>query len=61
MNLIKQNVIEAIRKLPDDCSVEDIMYQIYFISQVMEGLNDAEEGRVLTTKDVLEQIDTWYG
>ena len=59
MNLIKQNVIEAIRKLPDDCSVEDIMYQIYFISQVMEGLNDAEEGRVLTTKDVLEQIDTW--
>ncbi|MEW5954720.1 MAG: hypothetical protein AB1815_13560 [Bacillota bacterium] len=59
MDLIKHNIIEAIKKLPDGCSTEDIMYQIYFVSQVMEGLKDAEEGRVLTTEDVLEQIETW--
>lgn len=59
MDLIKYNIIEAIKKLPDGCSVEDIMYQIYFISQIMEGLKDAEEGRVLSTEDVLEQIETW--
>lgn len=59
MDLIKYNVIEAIKKLPDGCSVEDIMYQIYFISQVLEGLKDAEEGRVLYSEDVFEQIEKW--
>jgi len=35
-------LIEAIKKLPDGCSVEDIMYQIYFVSQMLEGLRDAD-------------------
>lgn len=59
MDLIKYNAIEAIKKLPDGCSTEDIMYQIYFVSQVLEGLKDAEEGRVLSTGDVLEQVEKW--
>jgi predicted transcriptional regulator len=59
MDLIKYNAIEAIKKLPDGCSAEDIMYQIYFVSQVLEGLRDADEGRVLSTEDVLEQIEKW--
>ncbi len=50
MDLIKYNAIEAIKKLPDGCSTEDIMYQICFVSQVLEGLKDAEEGRVLSTE-----------
>jgi hypothetical protein len=35
--------------LPDECSVEDIMYEINFVAQVMEGFKDAEEGRLITT------------
>lgn len=59
MDLIKYNAIEAIKKLPDGCSTEDIMYQIYFVSQVLEGLKDAEEGLVLSTEDLLEQVENW--
>jgi len=57
MDLIKYNAIEAIKKLPDGCSTEDIMYQIYFVSQVLEGIKDADESRVLLTEDVLKQIE----
>ncbi|MDA8337359.1 MAG: hypothetical protein M0Z41_20640 [Peptococcaceae bacterium] len=59
MNLIKYKAIDAIKQLPDGCSIEDIMYQIYFVSQVLEGLKDAEAGRVLTSEAVLEQIEKW--
>ena len=59
MNVIKQTAIEAIKRLPDGCSLEDIMYQIYFVSQVFEGLKDAEEGRIITSEELLKRIEQW--
>ncbi|MEW6572131.1 MAG: hypothetical protein AB1374_00625 [Bacillota bacterium] len=59
MNVIKQTAIEAIKRLPDGCSLEDIMYQIYFISQVFEGLKDAEEGRTVSSEELLSRIEQW--
>ncbi|AZK60243.1 hypothetical protein [Candidatus Desulforudis audaxviator] len=59
MDAMKEAVIEAIRRLPEGCSSEEMMYQIYFVSQVMEGLNDAEQGRVLSSQEVLERIEKW--
>lgn len=51
--------METIKKLPDDCSVDDIMYEINFIAQVLEGLKDAEQGRIITTEELLKRVDEW--
>lgn len=59
MDLLKETTIESIKRLPDGCSLEDIMYKINFVSQVLEGLNDAEEGRLLSTEEILEMVDKW--
>lgn len=59
MDVMKQTVIEAIKRLPAGCSSEEMMYQIYFVSQVIEGLNDVEQGRVLSSQEMLERIDKW--
>ncbi len=45
MDLIKEATIETIKRLPDGCSWEDVMYEINFSAQVLEGLQDAEAGR----------------
>ena len=50
MSALKEASIEAIKRLPDNCISEDIMYEIHFIAQVMEGMKDAEEGRIITTE-----------
>lgn len=50
MDLLKETVIETIKLLPDGCSVEDIMYEINFVSNVLNGLRDSEEGRILSTE-----------
>ncbi|MBI4721468.1 MAG: hypothetical protein HY769_00420 [Candidatus Stahlbacteria bacterium] len=59
MGTIKEVVIETMKQLPDGCSIEDIMYEIDFVAQVLEGLKDAEEGRVLSTEELLERVGKW--
>lgn len=59
MNSIKEAAIEILKQLPDDCSVDDIMYEINFIAQVMDGLKDAEEGKLLTTEELLKRVEQW--
>jgi predicted transcriptional regulator len=61
MNLLKEAAIETIKRLPDECSLEDIMYRINFVSQVYDGLKDAEEGKLLTTGELLKRVDQWAG
>ncbi len=59
MNLLKDTAIESIKRLPEGWTVEDIMYRIDLVTQVFEGLKDAEAGRLITTEEVLERVDQW--
>ena len=59
MTLLKEITIETIKRLPDECKLEDIMYEINFVSQVLEGLNDAEEGRLISTEELLKRVEQW--
>ena len=59
MDSIKKVSIARIKKLPDNCTLEDIMYEINFIAQVLEGLKDAESGRMITTDEILKRVDEW--
>jgi len=59
MDLLKETTIETIRRLPDGCSLEDIMYKINFVVQVIDGLKDAENGNLLTTDELLDRVEQW--
>jgi predicted transcriptional regulator len=59
MALLKEVAIETIKRLPDECSLEDIMYVIDFVAQVLEGLKDAEAGKLLTTEELLKRVEQW--
>ena len=59
MDLLKEATIESIKRLPDGCSLEDMMYRINFIAQVLKGHQDAESGKLLTTDELLKKVDQW--
>lgn len=59
MDLLKEATVETIKRLPDGSSVEDIMYEINFVAQALEGLKDAEEGKLLTTEELLTKVEQW--
>jgi len=41
--VVKEEVIQLIEKLPDDCTVEDILYELYLMQKVDKGLQDIQE------------------
>ncbi len=55
----KQAAIETIKRMPDGCSVDDVMYEINFVAQVYDGLKDAEEGRMISTEELLKRVEQW--
>lgn len=59
MPQLKEITIEAIKKMPDDSSLEDIMYEINFVAQVIEGSRDARDGKLLTTEELLQRVEQW--
>ncbi|HET9054990.1 MAG TPA: hypothetical protein VFM90_12495 [Cyclobacteriaceae bacterium] len=47
------------KNIPPSASLEEIMYKINLAAQVMEGIRDAEQNRVITTDELLKRIDSW--
>lgn len=59
MNSAKEATVEAVRKLPETCSMDDVLDQVNLVAQVLEGLEDAEAGRLITTEQVLKKVAEW--
>ena len=57
MDILKETAIETIKQLPDGCTIEDIMYKLNFIAQVLAGVKDAESGKLLTTEELLTRVE----
>jgi predicted transcriptional regulator len=49
---VKEQVLEMIRKLPDESTVSDIMAELYFRKKVDEGLRELEQGETLEHDEV---------
>ena len=50
MQPLKQEVINAIAKLPDNADMEEIMYRLYVLENIRLGQQDSEQGRQLQQK-----------
>ncbi len=59
MDLLKEATIEIIKRMPDGCSLDDIMYELHFVSQVLDGFKDAESGKLLSAEELLKRVDEW--
>jgi len=59
MNQEKHEVLELIRRLPDDVTTADIMEELYFKQQVDKGLQDVAEGRVLSHEELKQRVARW--
>jgi hypothetical protein len=53
---VKQQAQSLIEKLPDNCTWDDIMQQVYVILAVEAGLVDSQAGRVKSVEEVRSQF-----
>ncbi len=59
MEKLKDTAIKAIKRLPDDATVDEILYEVYFVAQVQKGLKDAEEGRTISHEAATKRLRRW--
>ena len=59
MNTVKAEVESLLRKLPDDCSMEDVQYHLYVLEKVQRGLLRADTEGSFTQEEAEEKLNKW--
>ena len=57
---IKDQIISFIKTLPDDITLEDIMYHLYVREKIFRGIKDADEGKKVSNEKAKEIIEKWF-
>src|SRR5687768_9996123 len=52
----KDRVRALLDRLPDDCTLDDVLYHLYVFQAVELGLEDAGAGRMLPHDEVIERL-----
>ena len=60
---LKKEIIELIKKLPENATIDDIMYHLYVKKKILAGIEEIEQGRVIPHEKVMEnakkRLEQW--
>ena len=56
MPAVKEEAIHLIETLPDTCSWDDIIYELYVKKKIEKGLKAVEDGRLLSHEEVKKRF-----
>ena len=59
MQTAKQQLRSMIETLPNDCTVEDAIYNLYVIHKIKMGEEDIRHGRVVAHDKVAKEMNAW--
>jgi predicted transcriptional regulator len=52
MIAVKESVKQVLENLSDQCTWDDLMYELYVRQKIDRGLEDVHQGRVVTHEEV---------
>jgi len=56
---VKRAVLELVRKLPDDCTLEDVQYQLYVRQKIERSMQAVAAGHVQSHEQVKKRLSKW--
>ncbi|MCK5059316.1 MAG: hypothetical protein KAT34_21890 [Candidatus Aminicenantes bacterium] len=56
---VKEEVINLVKSLPKEVTVDDIMKELYFKIQVDKGLKELDEGKGIPHEEVEKKLSRW--
>ena len=59
MQTIKQEALNAINSLPDTATLEDIMYSLYVIDKIKNGLDAIDKGETVSLDALNKEMQSW--
>ncbi len=58
---VKEQVLQAINRLPDNADFRDVSEEIAFLAAMKEAEQDIAEGRLITNEQMKTRLDEWTG
>lgn len=55
----KEIVLEILKKLPDDCTIEDIQYQLFVAERIQKAIKRAEREGTIPHEEVEKRFEQW--
>jgi predicted transcriptional regulator len=52
----KETVKAVLDQLPDDCSLEDVLYHLYVLQAVAQGRAEVQAGKTIPHEQVAEEL-----
>ncbi|MCU1267488.1 MAG: hypothetical protein JWM21_3806 [Acidobacteria bacterium] len=59
MSTAKEEVESLLKRLPEDCSLEDIQYHLYVIDKIHQGLEAADTRGSVSQEEVEQRLGKW--
>jgi ribosomal protein S20 len=59
MSAAKQEVKALLKKLPDECTLEDIQYHLYVVEKIQHGIDAAEQHGALSQEEAEQRLAKW--
>lgn len=56
MSGVKEAVLKLVEQLPEECTWDDVLYEIFVRQKVEAGLKDAEAGRTVSHEEVFDEF-----
>ena len=56
---VKEQVLQAIQRLPDDIDFRDVTDEIALLAAVHEAEGDIQEGRLVSNEEMRSRIEGW--
>lgn len=57
--ITKDEIIESMRRLPDNATIDDAVERLLFIQSIERGIASAESGDVISQDEVERRIAEW--
>lgn len=59
MGAVKKAVMDLVKQLPEDCTLEDVQYQLYVRQKLEHSLEAAVQGHVHSHEQVKKRLAKW--
>ncbi len=59
MQSVKEEVIQLLKDLPDNSTLEEIQYHLYVRQKIQRGIKDVEDGRIYTQEEMEKRMEKW--
>ncbi|MCK4830681.1 hypothetical protein KA005_83985 [bacterium] len=52
-------MIDAIKKLPEGFTLEQVIEELILLDKIEKGVNDIDEGRIYSNKEAEKRLSKW--